>query len=1217
MDSNDEHYVCVNPKVLNHGGNIMKDITADSGHAGRIYGCRLVQSISGLTIAQGTGTADSKVTITSDRLTSETCLAGTADTREAQWSCPSGTYAYCNAGNSGGMKNNPDPAYGTYQIQISGTKGVCEQLSADDFCFQTDAKGNCIKESAVMVLFSPGSDKKYGSCLANNGAVPDIRQYGMCTNPSYLTLAVQKIAPANMYLNNTLPNLGYAPASAATTNYMKDVFSNYRYCADYGLSSCIRATSGTNTNKIVCYNGGDYNRNTNSLCAPSNGDNDYVCPTGTGTCSSWYNNDFCSSGTESCSNSMTGIDRGSSLVVDMQCTSDASKSCVFNSARRAWVCPATGSPSCSGYTNCYASNGKIFCGSSTTSSIGVQFTDMVVRLVENTINFTIRDPKGSGVLLAQVPNADASPATAAPDFWPPMDYVSNKTRAYLQGGISVMLFAEHPGLYKLCYNSSTVNYSCKGGVATPFISKLLSDIYNKSNSQAFVPVGSAIVVTGRVTPYGKDCQAIVLGSTNTQFCYYHKDDARYNSTYYPTTADLDSRNKLVKSMCPGCRTAVEVAGSLKEKNGAFVIETQGSSEADVLMTAFKLNPIQTSMNDIYSKYGVPIPTPANPGTQCKEALAGPISSFYSSVSVNCGRGYRAVTTTMRYGEARSGSTTNTVSTAVSNVPYTLPNGTVVQISGTGSYTLTQDQIKCNTLDRGASSYCSLKSVNSPETFTFTPPVLVNAPYNGWVYPAGGSCAAMHMMGIVSVICRPGSIRPCTCWTAGTSHTITITSTPIQFPHAKLACTEPKCTDAAISTAGEQCAKTLSCINKPSSLASGTCYWPILPSTGCNSCISGGTRAMGWGALFVDCNSGFHPADYIASYTINNNPGSNDAVKLATILLREIEIGNAAASNSAGMDSTMCKRGSDLRTYYTGTECNSVFKSTDMVVLNLEIDPATSTSYANYEAWYSNMTEALVRYASNETYVYGKPIVVYVRSVKNASGFDPQKFMTVLGLNMERMTNAGIVAIHFEDWQKSTLGGEGAYSTDASYYNTLLYPIDEAGRPTQEFSALNELGKAISKKVSVAVPKSTSVMAELQCLNSTLPCIADSACISNTSIIGANPKIKIKCYDATGAIKITYAMTPGSGEEDMAKLFSDPEKYMNLIASVNRYSTRKICASSVTNSTYFLSFMSNPGYGIPVAWDQFQSQTCTATGFTNAEMLSFVTAGAADYICRLE
>jgi hypothetical protein len=106
------------------------------------------------------------------------------------------------------MKNNPDPAYGTYQIQISGTKGVCEQLSADDFCFQTDAKGNCIKESAVMVLFSPGSDKKYGSCLANNGAVPDIRQYGMCTNPSYLTLAVQKIAPANMYLNNTLPNFG-------------------------------------------------------------------------------------------------------------------------------------------------------------------------------------------------------------------------------------------------------------------------------------------------------------------------------------------------------------------------------------------------------------------------------------------------------------------------------------------------------------------------------------------------------------------------------------------------------------------------------------------------------------------------------------------------------------------------------------------------------------------------------------------------------------------------------------------------------------------------------------------------------------------------------------------------------------------------------------------------------------------------------------------------
>jgi hypothetical protein len=355
-----------------------------------------------------------------------------------------------------------------------------------------------------------------------------------------------------------------------------------------------------------------------------------------------------------------------------------------------------------------------------------------------------------------------------------------------------------------------------------------------------------------------------------------------------------------------------------------------------------------------------------------------------------------------------------------------------------------------------------------------------------------------------------------------------------------------------------------------------------------------------------CDSRFYPADFIHRY--------NSSTVVSDV---ERNISYYNSLNKLGMNYEMCNRDSDIRTYYLGKGCNEAFNATDMVVLNLEIDPATTRYDANsYEAWYTEMADAIVDYSSNETYTYGKPIVVYIRSMKNATSFNPEKFMTVLGLNMERMINAGVVAIQFEDWKKPTVDGTNVYTTDSTGYSSLLYPFDSSGKPTQTFSALSELGKAISKKISFPVPKATPIYDEASCLNSTIPCIANSACIGPGDVASKGIH-NITCYNETGAVKIVYSMTPSADQEDMAQLFSDPEKYRNIISSVNRFSNWKICNSSAANSTYFLSFMSNAGYGIPVAWDQLQNQTCTATGLTNAETLSFVTGGATNYVCRFE
>jgi hypothetical protein len=231
----------------------------------------------------------------------------------------------------------------------------------------------------------------------------------------------------------------------------------------------------------------------------------------------------------------------------------------------------------------------------------------------------------------------------------------------------------------------------------------------------------------------------------------------------------------------------------------------------------------------------------------------------------------------------------------------------------------------------------------------------------------------------------------------------------------------------------------------------------------------------------------------------------------------------------------------------------------------------------------------------------------------------------MGLNMERMISAGIVAVNFEDWQKES--GTGIYAIDrdgaTENYNNLLYPIDETSQLTETFTAYSKLGEMFSKKIRLSIPMVLNIMSDDQCQNMTqsnsgVSCLPQSAC-KNESQIGS---MKIRCYSGNQLNPIiTYAfkgsITDSSTEEDMQNIFDNPDKYRNIIASVNRYSNWKICPANMTGSTYFLTFMSNAGYGLPVAWDQLQEQTCTAQGLTSAEMVSFLSGGSLDYICRLE
>jgi hypothetical protein len=862
------------------------------------------------------------------------------------------------------------------------------------------------------------------------------------------------------------------------------------------------------------------------------------------------------------------------------------------------------------------------------------------------------------------------------------------------------------------------------------------------------------VVTGRATPYAQECTDIGVGSESLQFCSYSKDEARYDSSYYPTTEDLLQRNSLVKSMCPGCRTAVEVAGSLKEINGAFVIETQGDGEADVLMTTFKAGERQASLEDIYTAYGIPdsVRPGPSPGTLCAGGLVG------TTVSRGCPVGYRAVDVTKRYGEARYATSSTPYSNVfMSGIPYTIPDGRTIYLSGIASYTLTQDSFVCNTLTSRSMGYCAMGTENSDVTVTFTPPITAPAGnFNGWLY--GGSCQTSHRIGIVIMSCP--AFRACNCYVGGVAPNVQISSATAEFSQTKMSCTAPTCSYSAISSFGEQCSSGgESCIGLPAYSSPAVCSWTVGPNAGCSGCTSnsgatvsydyrfcragtqacvtptsgtnagrlvcssdhsrvcspsrvvngvpndyfctaGGTtlectswtdnqycressdatrscntwlkpgvgeipdrlvcsterasasptscvfssaswawecpkatatntcslynavggpasvqepgiRAMGWGAMFVQCGSQLYPADFIIYRSPRYGFFDRTTRNLAAIENRIREI---LASN-AGVGSAVCKRDSDIRTYYIegAAGCNGAFNTTDMLVLNLEIDPATTRhTSADYEAWYTEMADAIVNYSSSETYTYGKPIVIYIRSMKDASGFNPEKFMTVLGLNMERMINAGVVAIHFEDWKKVSADGANAYAT-GSGYEDLLYAFDESGSPTATFSALSDLGRAVSKKISFSVSKATPIYNETTCLNSSTPCIADTACIGQDDI----GTMKIRCYNESGAIKITYSMSPSSEEEDLAQIFANPDKYKSIIGSVNRYSNRKLCLSSIENSTYFTSYMSNAGYGIPAAWDQLQGQTCTATGLTNAEVLSLATGGASAYVCRLE
>jgi hypothetical protein len=1356
MDENDEHYVCVNPAVLNSGGNIMKAFEGANGdHAGRIYGCRLVQSISGLTIAEGTGMADSKTpTIASSRLTSATCT----------W--PE-TYAFMN---SGTVYANSDPSYSTYQIQISGTKGVCENLTQGDFCLETGANGKCAKEALTMVLLNPGPDKKYGNCTASNGATPDVRQYGMCENPSYVNLAVQVIAPDNLYFPNDTANLGYIPASQSTNvisvvgkrggvvgigagnDYICYLFGNgTSVCSDGGYSymtgdegtpyeggnaiavavsqeespahTCYLLSNGNST----CYGSHYYSPSESTsyiggnAVAVSAGTDDtcYVLSDGNGKCygshgNSWNytntgqnaiavsinSNDACyllADGNSKCygSGAATASYAGGNAIAvsagtDDTCyvLSDGNGKC-YGSHGNSWnytntgnaaiavsvsenkVCYllSNGNSQCYGYTGYedyggpsgYAGGDAVAvytsyyytCYLLSNSSVKCYGTyDYYYNPVPQPGPTTVlaayaTDPKGSRVPFSILPNVNGDPKSASANFWPPLDYLRNKTRSYLQSGISVMLFAEHPDLYNYCGSDSAGAY-CKNDSSPPFVSKLLNDIYNKSNAQTFVPVGSAIVVTGRATPVKQECTEIKFSTAEPglDYCHYYKDEGRYNSTYYATTEDLAKRNKQVKDMCPGCRTAIEIAGNLRDTGSGFVVETQGNDEGDMLQMTFKRNVVQVNLTDIYSKYGLlPAQRPGpSPGTICQSGAAfGP--GNIAALTANCGAGYRALeTSTKRYGEGLKSTVSKTYYTTAGG-PYTLPspNNTIITVSGTGSYTTAREQQEaCSTIKDSAAGkdYCSISSVNALEYFDFVPDLTVfytvqlSRPYNGWhgILNDQGCDTTHHVAGWGDVTC-PAELKAagvtvhdvtCDCYTSGssTSYTdwtsVSLAGMNLQLPHNEMSCSAPTCAADPVATIGETCTAKPNCVNVPSFRTAGTCSWAPMPETGCNSCVpsGGSTRVERWGAMQVNCDATLYPADFIAYY----KPAYQSDAALAQL---EAEIRADNTANNAGINAGVCTRDSDIRTFYVdGAEaCNGLFNSTDMLVLNLEIDPTPTTAgygAANYEAWYTAMADAIVNYSSGETYTYGKPIVLYIRDLKNAPGFDPTKFMEVLGLNMERMTNAGIVAIQFEDWKKATIDDVNAYTTDQTDYGNLLYPFNASGAPTSTFSALSELGKAISKKINFPVPKPTPVYDESTCLNSTLPCIADSACITLDDIKTKRSDgtyMNITCYNGTGAIKITYALSNPS-VEDIAQVFADPDKYRNLISSVNRYSNWKICNSSVENSTYFMSYMSNPGYGIPVAWDQLQAQNCTASGLTNAEMLSFVSGGATDYVCRL-
>jgi hypothetical protein len=1086
MKSDDSYYVCINPRVLNNAGANIGNACGghcDSGDwtSMNSYLCRKTDYVNTLEIARRIGGGTS-VTSTSS-LGSE--LGSDGDN-------------YCRV-----SYNNFGTTYGgTF---TAGDKGSspCDKLTAEDFCFGRLNGSVCMdKESLVMVLYSPGPDNQYGNCKATNGYSPDVREYGMCENPSYVNLAVQMIAPDRLYFSSDANSTGYIPAS---------------YPA-FGVGN---------------------------------------------------------------------------------------------------------------YLSAYAD-----------------------------------DPKGSKAPFSALPNFNNETKNASPNFWPPYDYLKNKTRSYLQGGISVMLFAEHPDLYRYCEINSTYGLYCRNDSAPPFMSKLLSDIYNKSNTQKFVALGSAIVVTGRATPTKQECQPIQFSATESlSYCHYYKDEARYSSTYYATTKELDMRNRQVKDMCPGCRTAVEIAGNLRDTGSGFAVETQSSGEGDMLQMTFKRNPVQINLTDIYDKYGVTQrPGIPNPGTVCSSGAASGsgniamLTAHDASGVGSCGIGYRAKAGMLKYGEGDQSASTTIYVTTIST-SYKLPNGTVTKISGPGAYTAGHSKA-CSTIKNYAtgSDYCYLSTFNSLQFFDFVPDLRVwyttqVAVNNGWKGdPATdknkGSCQLTHdvhkwnwwggNVGCPVILKTAGKTVytiGCNCATASAAKYTKWNSTMVpglnvMLPHKEMGCSAPTCA-GGIATIGETCTAKPGCINMPSFVNAGTCTWMPNPQAGCNSCVPSATatRVGRWGGMQVNCDTTIYPLDFIGYYnpTINmyykKAYGDLPAVPFTTAYYKnklkniENEIKGDNTANSQGIDFKMCNRDSDIRTYSLGEDCNDLFKSTDMIVLNLEIDPATTRhSSSDYEAWYTEMADAIINYSSAETYTYGKPIIIYIRDMKDAKakGFDSTNFMKVLGLNMERMINAGVVAIQFEDWKKATADNVNAYTTDSTAYNNLLYPFDASGAPTSTFTALSELGKAISKKINVPVPKATPVLTEASCLNSTIPCIADNACISKDNI-GTK---RITCYNGAGAVKITYAMNDPS-VEDMGQIFTDPAKYRNVISSVNRYSNRKICNSSMANSTYFMSYMSNAGYGIPLAWDQLQAQNCTAIGLTNAEMLSFVTGGAADYVCRLE
>ncbi|MCX6774205.1 MAG: hypothetical protein NTY68_04400 [Candidatus Micrarchaeota archaeon] len=1188
LDSNDSHYVCINPKVLNHGGNIMNLRAYGGSNTYSIYGCRLVQNISGLMIANGTGYSDTKVPITSNRLDATTCQYGGTP-----------TYTYRNRGyDSGGIEHNNIPAYGTYEIQLSGPKGPCEGLSANDFCFATDSNGNCVKEAVAMVLLNSGSDGNYGSCKASaTGAMPELRDYGVCENPSYVNLAVQKISSATQYFNATpSSSLGYIPATGydfTATLIPFDQRSTYRptYGTDEenmiqrfpSLSYLVtdppfKVTTTDNKGKNITF-AKFFNENiSDNYNQPPN---------------FWPPIDYLKNKTEEY------LKGGISVMLVAEDPSLYTYCGTYSE-----LSLAEQNSTC--YEKCCTGNS------------GTYDTEYKLCTKQNQNN-------GGQIDTCWIYNT------------PPIKYACD-----------ISILSTKYGSYQACTAACENNLTelgkgfCNDTESPPFVAKLLNEIYNKSGGQKYVPLGNAIIVTGRAQTMKQNCTTIRLNSTSTmEYCYHYVDNSTFRSDLFQSSEELDNRNKLVKASCPTCTTAIEVMADLKENSsGQFQVITQNASEADTLQMNFKANTAQISLPDIFKEYGV-LTYPGPP----KDPGCGSTSGSQIKLS-NCGDGYRAIGAVTKLGMetdelAAKGAgasikhTVDTLTLTYNKAPVTPPQ----DITGPGYYSTNKDRfILCNTLG------CSNANQSAFETFTFDPQktitysVQVKDPNNGWKGPLGTeSCAVSHSYLGQNTAC--GHYWDCTCRVGGDTYhtetrTLTIKQWPdqVMLPHNVVSCPDAS-TGCPAPSAWQTCYTKPACLNQPSFSANGQfCTWLPAPDSecpGCNSVAGGISRKIG--SMTVTCDPILYPIDWIAV----NNPTvkgwfTSSPVNQAEINKLAAKISGYNTNNNKNIDGNICKRDSDMRTYYVqGAEkCNNLSDSTDMIVLNIEIDPLTQRyKDSNYEVWYTEMIDSIINYSSHETYVYGKPIVVYIRDIKAAPNFNITKFANVMGLNMERMIDSGIVAVNFEDWKKESVGSniyaidKGSTSSDPAYYNRLLYPIDENNRLTETFTAYSKLGEMFSKKVRLSIPMVINILNDSECKNMTqnnsgVNCIPQSACKDETQI----SSMKIRCYSGSKQV-ITYsfdqiAIQSGS-DQDMQNIFNDPDKYRNIIASVNRYSNLKICPSNMTGSTYFLSFMSNAGYGLPVAWDQLQNQTCTAQGLTSAETISFLSGGSLDYICRLE